>query len=325
MKYVCRCCKQLKEIEDNFFKKGYEKECPDCRRKHVNKFICPFCGRKMNNRTHLKSCKNNSENNWSEEPQFFEDGKKFLKEQKIKFICKNCNQVRIMRFVWFKKDFLEKCGNCIRKEKKLNYEKNLTKEQKENRVEKRKQTCLKKYGVENGGASSLAKEKIMMFWKNITEEEQERMNELHRRTCLEKYGVSSWNQTMLAQQKRRKHFKLGDLYFDSKPELAYFLWCKDSKIECKRSSAKLEYEFENKKHFYFPDFEIIQNDEKFFVEIKGKHFFKKDGTMCNPFDHSLDGLYEAKHQCMIKNSVIIFTEFKPFLENLKNHPEINFD
>ena len=76
MKYVCRCCKQLKEIEDNLFKKGYEKECPDCRRKHVNKFICPFCGRKMNNRTHLKSCKNNPENNWSEEPQFFEDGKK---------------------------------------------------------------------------------------------------------------------------------------------------------------------------------------------------------------------------------------------------------
>ena len=27
--------------------------------------------------------------------------------------------------------------------------------------------------------------------------------------------------------------------------------------------------------------------------------------MQNPFDHSQDGLYEAKHQCMLKNNIKI--------------------
>ena len=50
-----------------------------------------------------------------------------------------------------------------------------------------------------------------------------------------------------------------------------------------------------------PDF-IVEGQ---IIEIKGDHFFKEDGTMQNPFDHSQDGLYEAKHQCMLKNNVKI--------------------
>lgn len=30
--------------------------------------------------------------------------------------------------------------------------------------------------------------------------------------------------------------------------------------------------------------------------------------MCNPFDHSQDALYEAKHQCMLNNNVRILKE-----------------
>ena len=40
-----------------------------------------------------------------------------------------------------------------------------------------------------------------------------------------------------------------------------------------------------------PDFLV----DGHYVEIKGDHFFKKDGTMQNPYDHRQDGLYEAKH------------------------------
>lgn len=43
------------------------------------------------------------------------------------------------------------------------------------------------------------------------------------------------------------------------------------------------------------------------VEVKGDQFFKEDGTMQNPYDHTQDDLYEAKHQCMIDNNVYIFT------------------
>ena len=35
----------------------------------------------------------------------------------------------------------------------------------------------------------------------------------------------------------------------------------------------------------------------------------------NPYDRNQDGLYEAKHQCMIKNNVIILKNAE--LENLK--------
>lgn len=50
-----------------------------------------------------------------------------------------------------------------------------------------------------------------------------------------------------------------------------------------------------------PDFKV----NGIYVEIKGSQFFKFDGTMQNPFNHSYDGLYEAKHQCMLNNNVII--------------------
>ena len=45
--------------------------------------------------------------------------------------------------------------------------------------------------------------------------------------------------------------------------------------------------------------------ENQFAEIKGDHFFKGDGTMCNPYDHDQDDVYEEKHQFMILNNVKI--------------------
>ena len=35
--------------------------------------------------------------------------------------------------------------------------------------------------------------------------------------------------------------------------------------------------------------------------------------MINPFDRSLDGQYEAKHQCMITNSVKIITDCSEYI------------
>ena len=66
-----------------------------------------------------------------------------------------------------------------------------------------------------------------------------------------------------------------------------------------------------------PDFIV----EGTIIEIKGDHFFKEDGTMQNPFDHSLDGLYEAKHQCMIANNVKIlksneYQKIECYIENI---------
>ena len=72
-------------------------------------------------------------------------------------------------------------------------------------------------------------------------------------------------------------------------------------------------------HKYHPDFLV----EDKIVEIKGNHFFKEDGTMQNPWKNrnwteeqqkDSDALYEAKHQCMLRNGVRIITgnEYKKY-------------
>ena len=40
-------------------------------------------------------------------------------------------------------------------------------------------------------------------------------------------------------------------------------------------------------------------------ELKGDQFFDDNGIMQNPFDHSMNKIFEAKQQCMIKNDVVI--------------------
>lgn len=53
-----------------------------------------------------------------------------------------------------------------------------------------------------------------------------------------------------------------------------------------------------------PDFKI---DGKL-IELKGDHFIKADRTWQCPWDHSQDTLYEAKHQCAIRNDVDVWTK-----------------
>ena len=57
-----------------------------------------------------------------------------------------------------------------------------------------------------------------------------------------------------------------------------------------------------------------------YVEIKGDQFFKDNGTIQNPYDHSLNALYEAKHQCMIQNNVIILkgNDYKKYEDYVQN-------
>jgi hypothetical protein len=65
----------------------------------------------------------------------------------------------------------------------------------------------------------------------------------------------------------------------------------------------LTYIYKNKKHNVLPDFKV----ENKLYEIKGDHFIKDDGTWQCPYNHLADDMYEAKHQCLIKNNVIILT------------------
>ena len=105
--------------------------------------------------------------------------------------------------------------------------------------------------------------------------------------------------------------------FDSKAELCYYIWLTDNGIEFTyQPNARFKYTFEGKDHFYHPDFIV----EGRYVEIKGDHFFKEDGTMRNSWDSSLDGLYEAKHQCMLQNNVKILNseDYNMFVSYVAN-------
>lgn len=54
---------------------------------------------------------------------------------------------------------------------------------------------------------------------------------------------------------------------DSQWELSFIIYCLDHKIDIKRNSLRFEYIYEDKKHYYIPDF-IINNT---LIEIKGFH------------------------------------------------------
>lgn len=101
---------------------------------------------------------------------------------------------------------------------------------------------------------------------------------------------------------KRKYFIRGK-YFNSLPEAAVYIYCVDNNISIKQEPTVFTYEVNGKKHKYFPDFEIAGQ----LVEIKGDHFFRLDGTMCNPYNHKEDERYEAKHLCGIQNNVKFWT------------------
>ena len=80
-------------------------------------------------------------------------------------------------------------------------------------------------------------------------------------------------------------------------------------------SISIPYEYRGTQHTYHPDFKVGNR----IVEVKGDNFFRVNKLtgqeeMYNPYrypewtDEKYDwicGLYEAKHQCMLLNNVII--------------------
>lgn len=224
--------------------------------------------------------------------------------------------------------------------------------------EKIKKTVLKTYNVDNVSKSKEVQEKIVNTNQQRYGVAYPLLNEgvilKSRNTCREKYGVDypAQNVDILKKQQQTniekygnktflgtEHFKslCFDLYgtevpkpgkykcdslkFDSSWELAFYLYNRDLGLNIKREPCKLLYVFKGVNHYYYPDFEI---DGQLY-EIKGDQFFKKDGTMCNPYDHSRDDIAEAKHQCGLRNNVIFLrnAEMKPIIESVSRKHRIS--
>lgn len=223
------------------------------------------------------------------------------------------------------------------------------------RKNKYKEVCLKKFGVENASQSAIVKDKKRMSSlskygvdnpakaaevKQKTQNtnmsrynakcsfQNEAVKEKCIQTILKNYNVrhplQNSNIAQKAQATTYKHYGVkypmlsheirakakqkycfDNIWFDSKPELALYVYLKDNNIDFTyQPDMHFTYMCNGIQYFYFPDF-VVNNQV---IEVKGRHFFKEDGTMCNPFAHYQDDIYEAKHQCMMRNNVKILLD-----------------
>lgn len=133
-----------------------------------------------------------------------------------------------------------------------------------------------------------------------------------RRTVNETRTESQWRD--IRSKSQHKYF-YGTNCFDSSWELAIWIWAKDKGMSIEQEPVMFEYEFNGNLHKYFPDFRL----EDDLIEAKGDHFFREDKMIC-PFDESKNDLYEAKHQCGLKNQVKFWRakEMQPVLEYINS-------
>lgn len=187
--------------------------------------------------------------------------------------------------------------------------------------EKVQRTNLERYG----GISPMCSEEVQKKSKvNYIQNNggigfaSESVKSTFKKNYKEKFGVEWSSQNPLVRRKQATKYKYENINFDSKPEIAYYIWLKDNNIDFEyQPNVKFEYLYENKLYYYIPDFKV----ENEYIEIKGLQFFKNydiNETMINPFDRTQDAKYEAKHQCMIKNNVKILTDTKIYENYVKN-------
>ena len=167
-------------------------------------------------------------------------------------------------------------------------------------VEKVEKTMMERHGVRNAFQLESVREKL-------------------KESNISRYGVM-WYMQSYEYHKTKKHKYKSDKYpgimFDSRWEVKVYEFCRDNYIPVEYSPPiSYSYNYNGETHTYHPDFLINAN----IYEVKGDNFFRfNDNTgkeeMYCPYrrpewsDEYYDwecGLYEAKHQCMLRNNVII--------------------
>lgn len=115
-------------------------------------------------------------------------------------------------------------------------------------------------------------------------------------------GIKNPSQVTEIKCKQRSKYKYDNCFFDSAPEIAFYIWLKDNAIEFEyKPKIFFIYIVDKVKHRYFPDFKIGD----LIFELKGDQFFNENGIMQNPYDHSQDRCFAEKQKCMMRNDVIV--------------------
>ena len=163
-----------------------------------------------------------------------------------------------------------------------------------------------KYGVCFPFQSKEIQEKVNKTY--IEKFGSKRNSDTFKKYC-ESIGVENISQTHEWAVKTHKKIKYKNI---SNWEIIVYKFCEEHNLNFEyQPNVLFEYEFNNEKHYYHPDFLI---EGKLF-EVKGEHFFDGD-KMINPFNRNdyTDNIAEAKHQCMIKNNITIIR--KNIIDNI---------
>lgn len=135
-----------------------------------------------------------------------------------------------------------------------------------------KETCLKKYGVDHPWKSDKVKQEIKETIENRYGDNKNQIIEKIKETCLKKYGVSSWSKTndfkqMLKENREKIENKKNDTkrknhtFNSSKIEEELYLYIKE-----KFPSVKRQYK-DNERYPWCCDFYIQELD--YFIELNG--------------------------------------------------------
>ena len=187
-------------------------------------------------------------------------------------------------------------------------------------VQRAIESNLKKYGVPCPFQAESVKDTIK---KTIKERygvdyalQSKDIREKSKETCRKKYGTDFCIQNAEFRRRVQKRYIYNNIHFDSKPEIAFYIWLKDNDADFEyQPDARFEYEFEGKVRKYFPDFRV--NDV--YYEIKGGHMVSEDGDWICPWDRSQDDRYRAKQKCAAQNGVVVLTEtdYRKYVDYVK--------
>lgn len=169
-------------------------------------------------------------------------------------------------------------------------------------IEKRKQTCLTRYGVDSSGKlpQSLGAG-LKAYYK--------------------KTGLLNPAHDEALQRKGRQKYEYNNITFDSSWELCYYIWLKDNNIPfIYHPKIKFEYTFNNKVHYYFVDFWV----NGIYQELKGPQFFDEFNNFINPYDRSLDEQYKEKYNCMLNNNIEIIKNCDEYIRYVHKNYGKNF-
>lgn len=205
----------------------------------------------------------------------------------------------------------------VKEKQKQTFEAKFGEDWKKKMFSKSRETCKGRYGFENVFSSPVFQEKIKQTNLKKYGVPNPRQNKdvvsKTKATNELKYGGTGFGAPSLRDKYKRK-YEYDNLIFDSQWELAFYIYHRDLNSNIQKEPCFFEYTFNGETYKYYPDFRV--NGE--LVEIKGGQFIAENGNWQNPYDHSQDGKYEAKHQCALAHNVKIVTDMKKYLKYVES-------